>query len=74
MLLRLTNARVPPAKMEELAQTMSIPTPAPVGPALLAFTVKPTFLTVLKGECLFVIELRKYLMINLVNLYIYIYV
>lgn len=31
--------------MEEHAQTMSIPTPAPVGLAILASTVKPTFLT-----------------------------
>lgn len=43
------NARVPPAKMEALAQTMSTPTHVPVGPALLAFTVKPTSLTVLKA-------------------------
>lgn len=30
---------------------MLTPTPAPVGLALLAFTVKPTSLIVLKGEC-----------------------
>lgn len=45
------NARVHPAKMEAHAQTMLTPTHAPVGLALLASTVKPTSLTVLKGEC-----------------------
>lgn len=68
MLLRSMNARVHPAKMEALAQTMLTPTRVPVGLALLAFTAKPTFLTVLKGECLFVLEIYKYLMIYLVNL------
>lgn len=44
------NARVPPAKMEAHAQTMLTPTPAPVGLALLASTVKPASLIALKGE------------------------
>lgn len=43
------NARVPPAKMEAHAQTMLIPTPAPVGLALLASTAKPTSLIALKA-------------------------
>lgn len=43
------NARVPPAKMEEHAQTMLTPTPAPVGLASLASTVKPTSMTALKA-------------------------
>lgn len=42
------NARVPPAKMEALAQTMLTPTPAPACLASLASTVKPTSLTALK--------------------------
>lgn len=46
------SARVPPAKMEARAQTMLIPTPAPVGLALLASIVKPTYLIALKGECM----------------------
>lgn len=46
------NARVHPAKMEEHAQIMLTPTRAPVGQGLLAFTVKPTSLTVLKALAL----------------------
>lgn len=43
------NARVPPAKMEAHAQTMLTPTPAPVGLALLASTVRPTSLIAQKA-------------------------
>lgn len=44
------NAKVLPAKMEEHAPTMLTPTHVPVGPALLAFTVKPTSLIALKAR------------------------
>lgn len=42
------NAKAPHAKMEERVQTMLTLTPVPVGLALLASTVKPTYLTALR--------------------------
>lgn len=44
------NARALPAKIEEHAQIMLTLTPAHVGLALLASTVKPTSSIALKGE------------------------